>query len=454
MALTPRRLGRRSPTVTETGTRPAPPDVPLVVAPAQAPGAGTGAAPLAVDGPTPGSDPPPSIVTPEAAGAPPLAEMAAAAGLERVHMIAWRDLDDPEAGGSEVHAAHIAAAWAAAGIDVTMRTSSAAGHPRFTTRDGYRAVRKSGRYTVFPRTAVSGVLGRTGGGDGLVEIWNGMPFFSPLWSRRPTIVLLHHVHAEMWRMVLKPAALARVGEVIEFKLAPPVYRRSHILTLSSSAKAEIVELLRIPADHIDVVPPGISPAFRPGGARSPHPLVLAVGRLVPVKRFHILVEALVALKDRHPSLEAVIVGEGYERPGLEAQVHAAGAEDWLRLPGRLDDADLLDLYRRAWVLASSSLREGWGMTITEAAACGTPAVVTDIAGHHDAVGPGHSGLLVAPEGGKPMVDALDEVLRDDRLRARLGAGALEHAGRFTWEASARRTLEALCTEARRRRAQG
>src|SRR5581483_11288598 len=247
MALTPRRAPRQTPIVTDTeihtDVRPGAAEAPPVVVPAVA---------------------------------PPLADMAAAAGLERVHMIAWRDLDDPEAGGSEVHAAHIASAWAAAGIDVTMRTSAAAGHPMFGTRDGYRTVRKSGRYSVFPRTAVSGALGRTGSGDGLVEIWNGMPFFSPLWSRCPTIVLLHHVHAEMWRMVLKPAALARVGEFIEFKLAPPVYRRSHILTLSSSSRAEIVELLRIPADRIEVVPPGISPSFSPGGARSPHPLVLAV----------------------------------------------------------------------------------------------------------------------------------------------------------------------------------
>ena len=155
-------------------------------------------------------------------GSTPLGEMAAAVGLERIHMIAWRDLDDPEAGGSEVHAAHIAAAWAAAGIDVTMRTSAAAGHPTVTMRDGYRAVRKSGRYTVFPRTAVSGALGRTGGGDGLVEIWNGMPFFSPLWSRCPTIVLLHHVHAEMWRMVL-PRGMAEFGHLLEHRIAPPFY---------------------------------------------------------------------------------------------------------------------------------------------------------------------------------------------------------------------------------------
>jgi len=385
-----------------------------------------------------------------AGGAPPLAEMAAAAGLRRIHMIAWRDLDDPEAGGSEVHAAHIAAAWAAAGLDVTMRTSSAPGQPRLGTRDGYRTVRKSGRYRVFPRTAASGILGRTGSGDAMVEIWNGMPFFSPLWSRCPSIVLLHHVHAEMWRMVLKPAALARVGELIEFRVAPPVYRRSRILTLSESSKAEIVELLGMHPENVDVVPPGISPRFHPGGTRSPHPLVISVGRLVPVKRFPLLVGALVALRARHPTLEAVIAGEGYERAALEAQIRAGGATSWLHLPGRVDDDDLLDLYQRAWVLSSTSLREGWGMTITEAGACGTPSVVTDIAGHHDAVSAGRSGLLVDVNGGDALVDALDNVIRDDGLRAALSAGAIEHAARFTWDMAARGTLDALCREARRR----
>jgi hypothetical protein len=138
-----------------------------------------------------------------------LGAIAEAAGLRRIHILAWRDLDDPEAGGSEVHAAAIATIWAAAGVDVTLRTSTATGHPAYARRDGYRVIRKAGRYGVFPRSALSGLVGRTGQRDGLVEIWNGMPFFSPLWARQPSIVFLHHVHAEMWRMALKPAALAR-----------------------------------------------------------------------------------------------------------------------------------------------------------------------------------------------------------------------------------------------------
>ncbi len=108
------------------------------------------------------------------------------------------------------------------------------------------------------------------------------------------------------------------------------------------------------------------------------------------------------------------------------------------------------LYRRAWVVASASKREGWGMTLTEAAACATPAVATDIAGHRDAVLHDRTGLLVADDP-TPLGDALAAVLSDDELRQRLSRGALERARWFTWDATARTTLEALAEEARRRR---
>jgi glycosyltransferase involved in cell wall biosynthesis len=116
----------------------------------------------------------------------------------------------------------------------------------------------------------------------------------------------------------------------------------------------------------------------------------------------------------------------------------------------VSDEELIDLYRRAWVVASASAREGWGMTITEAAACGTPAVATRIAGHQDAVVDGTSGLLVDTTAG--LGAALDRVLSDRAERERLSAGALEHASRFTWEATALDTLAVLADDALRRRA--
>jgi glycosyltransferase involved in cell wall biosynthesis len=179
------------------------------------------------------------------------------------------------------------------------------------------------------------------------------------------------------------------------------------------------------------------------------PLVVAVGRLVPVKRLDLLVDALVRLRRQVPDLTAVLAGEGYEMPRLRALVAQADAADWLQLPGKLHESELLDLYRRAWVVASASSHEGWGMTITEAAACGTPAVATRIPGHADAIDDGVTGRLV--EGADDMVEALRSLLTDPDLRRRMGEAARRRAAGLTWDATARGTLAVLAAEATRRR---
>ncbi len=376
-----------------------------------------------------------------------LVEEARRFDMGQVHILAWRDLDDPEAGGSELHAHRIASLWAGAGLKVTMRASRAEGQPTFTQRDGYRVVRKSGRYAVFARSTLSGALRRHGRNDGWVEIWNGMPFFSPLWATGPRVVFLHHVHAEMWQMAL-PENLARAGRFVEQRLAPPLYRRTSLITLSDSSRDEIVSMLKMRPERVSVVPPGVEARFSPGGERSAWPLVVAVGRLVPVKRFDALMDALAKVRADHPGLRAVIVGEGYERERLEQRRHELGADDWIDMPGKLSDVELVDVYRRAWVLVSSSLREGWGMTVTEAGACGTPAVATRIAGHEDAVEDGVSGLLVDDPAG--IGAAVSRLVADASLRQKLATGAIRHAGRFTWEATASGTLGILVDEARKR----
>ena len=368
-------------------------------------------------------------------------------GLRRVQVLAWRDFEDPEAGGSELHAHRMATAWARAGIDISMRTSAAPGQASISMRDGYQVIRKSGRYGVFPRSALSGLVGRRGRPDGLIEIWNGMPFFTPLWARCPRIVFLHHVHTAMWRMVLTPR-LARVGETVELRLAPPLYRHSRVLTPSTSSRDEILSMLGLDESRVTVVPPGVDARFFPGASKSPTPLVLAVGRLVPVKRLELLVDAVARARTRVPELRLLVVGEGYERPLIEAKIDEVGGRSWIELAGHVSDDQLADAYRRAWVLASTSLREGWNMTITEAGACGTPAVVSDIAGHRDALTSGRSGLLVDP--GDAFVDALVQVLTDTELRQRLADGAVARSADLTWDATAATVLGALVEEAEAR----
>jgi glycosyltransferase involved in cell wall biosynthesis len=361
----------------------------------------------------------------------PLVGEVIAHGVRRIHVLAWRDLDDPDSGGSEVHADQFMRRWAAAGLEIVHRTSAAAGLPDTARRNGYDVVRRGSRYSVFPRTVVAELARRMGPSDGLIEVWNGVPWFSPVWYRRPHLTILHHVHGPMWDQLL-PGPLATAGRLLEARLAPPFYRRGETVTPSEATRGELIELGFRP-DRVTAVDNGVDPFFTPGGPRAADPLVVAAGRLAPVKRFDLLLDAARDARASVPRLRVRIIGEGPTRLDLVRWIERNQAEEWVELVGHVARPDLRDHYRQAWVVASASLAEGWGLSLTEAAACGTPAVATDIRGHRSSVVDGRTGVL-APAG--LLGRALADVLTDDGRRTALGEAALARARALTWDASA------------------
>ena len=367
-------------------------------------------------------------------------------GVSRVHSFSWRDLDDDEAGGSEVHHDHVFSRWAAAGLDISHRSSTLVGARTFS-RNGYRVTQRGSRYSVFPRAIVSEVLRRSGPRDAVIEIWNGVPWFSPVWHRGPQVTWLHHVHGPMWDQSV-PRAVAPLGRALESRLAPRFYRRHPVVTLAPASRDELVHL-GFPAQHVSVVAPGIDPVFGPDATvpEAQRPLVVATGRLSPVKRFHLVLEAVLAARRAVPDVELVIVGEGPERALLEAWIERHDASQWARLAGRVPLDDLVDTYRRAWLVVSASLAEGWGMTLTEGGACGTPAVATDVVGHRGAVVDGVTGVLVP--GPQDLAAGIVALLGDHDRRRRLGDNAVARSAELTWDRTAAEALDVLLSDARR-----
>ena len=337
-------------------------------------------------------------------------------GIRRVHVLAWRDLDDDEAGGSELHLHEVTRRWVAAGLEVCVRTSEVPGEPTTLVRDGVEVVRRSGRYKVFPQGALAEILGRHGRRDALVEVWNGVPFLTPLWARGPRMAIQHHDHAGMWPLVLSPR-LARLGSLLECRLAPPCYRSTPVVTLSTSSRAGLIDGLGHRPDGVHVVEPGVHPRFSPAGRRATEPLVVSVGRLTTSKRVDVLIRAFAEARKRVTGLRLEVIGDGPERASLRALAADQGVADAVVFRGRISDDDLVEAYRRARLVVSASISEGWGMTLTEGAACGTPAVATDIVGHRDAVDAGRSGLLAADDSALSglMVEAVGS--RWDQLSA-------------------------------------
>ncbi len=367
-----------------------------------------------------------------------------AAGIRRIESFAWRDLDDPEAGGSELHADEIFTRWTATGlIEIDHRTSTI-DVARELDRHGYHVTQRGGRFDVFARVISAQLYRRLRGRRPLdvatIEIWNGVPWFSPLWSPQRSIVWLHHVHREMWADAV-PEPIATLGRLNETRVAPRAYRRALVNTLSDSSRDEIVEI-GIPEAHLAVIPPGVDERYAPDEAlRSATPHVVVVGRLAPVKRQRLALEQLTIARARHPELRVDVIGDGPDRAELERWVADRDAAEWVRLRGRVTDDELLAAYQAAWLVVSASYAEGWGMSLTEGGACGTPCVATDIAGHRGAAIDGVTGTLV--DDPAAMGTTIADLLTDDARRARMGRAALDHAAGLSWTAVAARQAARL-----------
>jgi glycosyltransferase involved in cell wall biosynthesis len=274
--------------------------------------------------------------------------------------------------------------------------------------------------------------------DALVEIWNGVPWLSPLWCRRPRILILHHVHGPMWNQMFSPP-LAAIGRGLEMKFAPPFYRRTPTVTTSDDTREELIHLGWKP-ELVTTGPVGVDDFFSPGGMKTRHPSVLAVGRQAPVKRFIELMEQVKYTRQFVEGATLTLVGDGPDRAKIVEWIEQNQAHDWVTLLGRVTREELRDQYRQAWVISSASLAEGWGLALTEAAGCGTPAVATDISGHRCSVLNGETGLLAPLENlGRVIAD----VLLDDSLRTTLARQAEQRARTLTWDALAAGVLQPL-----------
>lgn len=376
------------------------------------------------------------------------AQVAAAeqVGIRSISVLAFRDLADHAAGGSEVYVDAVLSEWAKAGLQVTLRTVTAPGESSYEERNGYQIHRDGGRVTGVPKISLQAATRRFEPADAVVEVWNGIPFWVPLWWRGPRAVVLHHLHDKLWDAFF-PAPFDRVGSLVERKVAPLAYRGAPVATLSESGRDDLVTRTPLRRNQVHVIQPGVADEFLgTSDGRSATPLIVSVGRLTSAKRFDVLIRAVAAMQRDVPHLQFVIVGEGPERANLETLISELGLEGTVHLAGRVSQDDLVSWYRRAWIAASASISEGWGMTLTEASACGAPVVATNIVGHRDAVAAG-AGILVDSD--LEFEAAFAKLLSDHSYRNALSLEATAAAS-LTWERTAAQLLHVLVQDGIRR----
>jgi glycosyltransferase involved in cell wall biosynthesis len=350
----------------------------------------------------------------------------------RVVLLNWRDSGHPEGGGAESFCERVASGLAALGHDVTVRCAGYPGAPADEVVDGVAYVRRGGRFTVYPRAALA-LARRRHAFDVVIDVQNGMPFWSPLFTRARVVNVTHHLHREQWSAVFG-TTLGRVGWWLESRVAPRVYRRCRYLTVSEATRADLLAVGVAP-ERVGVVYSGLDAPVLPVDSaawpRSPQPSVVVLGRLVPHKRVELAMDAIATI----PGATLTVVGHGYWEPQLRAYAGRIGVTDAVTFAGFVDDVTKHRLLASAWVHALPSVKEGWSLAVVESAAHGTPTVAFRSAGGPtESVRDGETGLLADDAAG--FGAALRRLLTDAPLRDGMARAARLHAAGFSWPATA------------------
>jgi len=352
--------------------------------------------------------------------------------LDGRHVVffSWRDTRNPEGGGAELYLEHMARGLTERGADVTVFCAAHDEAAREETVDGVRFVRRGSKLTVYVAGFLRLLTGRFGRVDVVVDVENGLPFFTRLATRRPVVVLVHHVHREQWPVVY-PGLTGQVGWWIESRLSPRMYRRCQYVAVSQATRQELVEL-GVDRGRIAVVHNGTAPELDIADGKTAHPSMCVVGRLVPHKQVELAIDAAARLRAELPDLTLTIVGSGWWEEHLREHVLRSGLTDLVELTGHVSEREKQQIYSRSWVMAMPSLKEGWGLVVGEAGRHRTPTVAFRSAGGtRESIEHRVSGLLADDE--DEFTAMLRGILTEPARCAELAQGARTMSERFTWE---------------------
>jgi glycosyltransferase involved in cell wall biosynthesis len=372
--------------------------------------------------------------------------------VTRVLVLNERDPLHPKAGGAETHVAEIFARIAARGAEITLASSRFAGA---AARDEVRGMRvhRIGRMPFYyPRaTRVCARDTRRDRYDVVVECLNKLPFLAPLYSAAPVLGLCHHLFGET-AFLQVPWPVAAAVWSIE-RLVPRVYRKSHLVVISESTRDDLIRR-GVEPGRIEVHHPGIrQPGFEPPGVSQRRHRVAYVGRLERYKRVDVLLRAAAHLVGRFPEMRIDIIGRGSDRARLERVAAEVGLADRTHFAGFVSDEERDRLLAAARVCVCPSVKEGWGLTVIESNALGTPNVATDAPGLRDSVRDGETGFLVPEADVEAFAARMGSLLGDDALAERMAAAAIAWSRDFDWDRAAARmeaSLDAVQRESRSR----
>ncbi len=361
----------------------------------------------------------------------------------KILVLNWQDITNPLAGGAEVHLHEVFERIASRGHSVTLFCHAFRGAPDEEMRNGIRIIRRGNRL-LFNFTVLLQYLlrFRKENYDIIIDDVNKIPFYTPLYSRFPVEVVTHHLFGKS--IFLETAFPFATYVYLAERLIKPVYRRNHFIIGSPSTRDEYVRW-GFPESQVTVINYCVNHSvYYPDNSNSyKNHLVGYFGRLKKYKCTDHLLLAFDRIKENYPDLRIAIIGEGDDRPRLESLARELGIASRVEFLGFVREEEKAPLLQEMNFVVNTSSKEGWGLTVVEANACGAPVIAANVQGLRDSVLDGKTGLLYEFGNVDDLAEKMRLLLDHPEQRNALREQALVWAKSFDWERAADETLRIM-----------
>ena len=354
----------------------------------------------------------------------------------------WRCIKNPLAGGAEIYFQEIFKRIVQMGHSVTQLAVQFDNAPEQETIDGIRIIRIGTKNTFnFAVYRELPHLLEQNNFDIVIDDLNKIPFYSPWLTKKPVLALLMHLFR---KSIFSEVSFPFASYVyLTESLIPWCYKKNNFAVLSPSTKQDVINM-GIKSEKIVVIPPGVDlDYFKPNYLIKEPNLIVHTGRLKKYKSVDHLLLATRQLSQKRKDFKIVIIGDGDDLPRLKDLTKKLELEKYVTFTGYISEQEKLNYYQKATVLVENSIKEGWGMIVIEANACGTPVVAARSPGLRDAVLDQKTGFLYDYGNIEQLAQKIELLLDDKNLNRKMGEAGIEWAKNFSWDNCAKETIKII-----------
>jgi len=348
----------------------------------------------------------------------------------------WKDIKNPYAGGAEVVNDELATRLAKEGHEVVFLTRSFAKAEKEEMINGYKVIRVGNYRTVYFEAYKYYKKNLKGWADLVIEEVNTVPFFCNLYVKEKSILFFHQLCREIWfyEMNIIKGLIGYVAETFYLFLLG----NRDVITVSESTKKDL-NRFGFRRDKIKIISEGthLDPITDLNIEKFEKPTILSLGALRSMKRADQIIAAFEIAKNKISDLQLIIAGDttGNFAKKIIGMIAASKHKDSIQCLGKISGEKKIELMQKSHLIAVTSVKEGWGLVVTEANSQGTPAVVYDVDGLRDSVRNGETGIICEKNNPENLSQKIVKILEDKVEYERLRQNAWNWSKEITFEKS-------------------